>query len=1306
MSPFSMRAQEEPPGDLEGPIEQPSSTSIIELDVHTTGVSIEEINAPNGDLYHQLGIDEGGVLGEAGYPSLPFKTLKVLLPHGKDMVDIDVQCGFEQVIEGSYNIIPAQELIPIGSGIITDFIFDSPIYNSLDPYPEKLYSVVGTYGLRGYKILVLNVFPVRYIPQIGMVSYFENMKVSISVADTDDENTLYRGLEEDEKMVLDIIDNTEAIDSYKNDLPLDNFLIEPLALPSASYDYVIITNEALKNSAGTYTFQDLADLKNSKGIKTAIVTTEEIYANYSGDDNQTKIRNFIIDAYQNWGIEYVLLGGDGDVQNMGGESEAPIIPTRCLYADYEQIPSDLYYAALDGDWDDNGNGFWGELGEDDLFAEVYIGRAPVDSEWELTNFINKTIAHEEADDPYLAEALMVGEDLGWTVWGGDYKDEVMNGSSEWDYITKGFPSSYNVSTLYDRDLYPSSWGTSDITTILNSNNVHVINHLGHSNVNYNMKMYNPDVDGLTNYNYFFVYSQGCYNGAFDNRGTSTYYDYDSIAEHFVTTSSGAFACIGNSRYGWGSLYDTNGPSQHYDREFFDAIFGEKIMEIGKANQDSKEDSIGFISQPRMRWCYYEINLFGDPTAAIPAEPNNFAPTLSSESVSPTTGYQDTEITFSVTYTDADDNEPSYVSVVINGTEFFMNKVNPSDTIYTDGCDYEYLIYLQSSAYNYSYYFKTGDGEYFVSTDVSDNIEIFYSNAEAPILTGGQVYPQNGYCNATSFEFSVIYSDPDNNEPENIFLSINSTSYPMTKQDPLDTNYMDGSVFVCSTMLEDIGLYSYEFTCSDGIFPGYSGPYSGPYAEEGMLFTGMYMNYTYSATQAGVTSPAMPITISYAHHHDTLFEEKQFVPEYPGQQEQVYLVDMATRRMFNIPGVPPELIMHTPYWIFPNVSIDDYVLIMTPPGGDMVCVVTEEVMCNMPGLGLIEVLVLQDPRFEDAYLWYERSSGILLNGTISFFFYGQFLSIHYGFNCTNAKVIQYQDLSPNADFTASEMSIREGNSVQFTFAGSEGNEPATFLWDFGDGNNSTETNPEHIYDTPGTYDVTLTIRDRDGDLDVEVKNNYIIVVADSTPNIDFFANATIISEGDMVEFTFMGSEGDGPATYEWDFGDGTNSTDQNPIHQYDVSGIYSVSLVVIDSDGDFDYEIKAGYIIVGDNSVPIADFMANGTIVNVNDTVQFTYNGSDGDGLTYYEWDFGDGSELSHIRNPTHIYDTPGIYSVFLLVRDVNGDISYILRTSIIIVKDPSNPGIPGYDVFILFGVVATISIVLSIRHKKNSKIKS
>jgi len=79
--------------------------------------------------------------------------------------------------------------------------------------------------------------------------------------------------------------------------------------------------------------------------------------------------------------------------------------------------------------------------------------------------------------------------------------------------------------------------------------------------------------------------------------------------------------IMNARYGWGIQYSTDGPSQRFHREFWDAVFGEDISVVGRVNHDSKEDNLWRINYACMRWCYYQLNLFGDPTLdLIPSEP--------------------------------------------------------------------------------------------------------------------------------------------------------------------------------------------------------------------------------------------------------------------------------------------------------------------------------------------------------------------------------------------------------------------------------------------------------------------------------------------------------------------------------------------------------------------------------------------------------------------------------------------------------------------------------------------------------------
>jgi len=317
---------------------------------------------------------------------------------------------------GKFLIQPAKKPVRIGEREET-FYRNETIYSSNAPYPKSIYSKVGIQWKKGYQILVLNLYPVEYIPASRDVSYFEEMTVIVKTKPAQP-NELFRGLVKDREEIIRIIDNPEEIATYPQKQSLNE-----------GYKYVIITSEELKDANVTPNFYDLINWRESKGLNGTIVTAEEIYSSFPGADNQEKIRNFIKYAYLNWSTDYVLLAGDADDEDVGGESGDNIVPVRELWNfEYDTegylIASDLYYACLDGNYDADGDGIYGEPEDDpDLMAEVYVGRAPVDSSEEVANFVNKVISYETASDPYLLETWMVGEKL-WEDGDGDCSVEI------------------------------------------------------------------------------------------------------------------------------------------------------------------------------------------------------------------------------------------------------------------------------------------------------------------------------------------------------------------------------------------------------------------------------------------------------------------------------------------------------------------------------------------------------------------------------------------------------------------------------------------------------------------------------------------------------------------------------------------------------------------------------------------------------------------------------------------------------------------------------------------------------------------
>lgn len=965
---------------------------VMNLSFEIPPLDIQTTKDFSGKSYHSVSFEDSANLAEVGNPKIPFKTVKILLPSGSEYTNVKVSRGPMIDIEGIYNIEPAQAQVKIGSWEIPKYQIDEQVYNSETEFPFDMYTFEGVHTYRGYDILVLNLYPVSYIPLTGELLYTQEMNVKVFLNEAIQNNIGYRSLQKDRLEIQKFVDNPEMINSY----PDMSTRVPSLSLSPGSYDYIIITNNALKNSAGAYTFQDLAIQKNVTGLQTRIITTEYIYANYPGGDEPEKIRNFIIDAYSTWGIEYVLLGGDGDKIFAGGESGDNIIPSRGMYAtaygeyDYN-ITSDLYYAGLDGNWNTDGDNIWGESGEEDLLTEVYIGRAPVDSETELSNFVKKTLIHENEDGAYLSKALMAGEDLGWIAWGGDYKDEIKDGSSAQGYTTAGFPDSYTMDTLYDRDLDPGRWNKSDLAELINDG-VHIINHLGHCDVEYAMKMENHDVDALTNTEYAFIYSQGCYNGAFDNIGPwGSTHSNDSIVEHFVTESNGAFAYVANSRFGWGDPYGTDGASQYYDRQFFDAIFSEGIQEIGKANQDSKHDNIGYISQEAMRWVYYELNLFGDPSATLPPQANYEAPQLSDEEFSPSTGDQQTLFTFNITYTDSDDNLPTTTNIEINGSTFKMEKADVLDINYTDGCIFTYSTYLQPGDYFHNYNFS--DYEFSATSGPHLGPQVSEApNNNIPSLSNAGVSPNSGFCNLTMFQFSVNYTDLDNNAPEFVKVFVNSSEYEMVKEDPSDYNYMDGCNYVFELELNITGNYNYEFNCSDGTNIVSTSQFMDLNVIKSQIFDGMWVKHIFS-----MGSIIYDSEFSYSFDEWTIFDVTWDLSSNLG-----YWKVNASDRIMTESGGALSFGNgdHTPAWFFSDVDVNDTILISVDGEGDHIFNCSNLIEYLLPGFGEVIVCVMEDLTVPGGKAWYERSTGILLNGT--FYYYGGSYNYTLDFVTTNVK----------------------------------------------------------------------------------------------------------------------------------------------------------------------------------------------------------------------------------------------------------------------------------------------------------------
>ncbi|MEW6070676.1 MAG: C25 family cysteine peptidase, partial [Candidatus Thermoplasmatota archaeon] len=559
---------------------------LLRVEYKFSNLRIIQIKGLDLKEYHYLKFSEADdvCIASPGLPALPTKGAKILLPYGKEIKEINVIGHGKVELLGKYTIYPVQRAVKL-TVKPEDVLFvepDAKIYSSLDVYPSELYTLGSVQTFRGYRILLLTLHPAHYIPRKGMVFYYTSLEVKLTLTDSKtSQTTTFRGLPEDEAEVKEIVDNPGVAVTYnaaKTSTAGSSKAPKGGAIPSGTWEYVIITNESL-----TSTYQLLANHRNTTGVNATVVTVEWIlstpyYATtpYTAVDDQTKIRNFITDAYNNWSTRYVLLGRDHS-------KDASIPPNTRIQAreiivqetEFDRIPCDLYYGGLDGNWDGNGNGKYGEyldpIDEADLYAEVYIGRVPSDTEVQAYNFVQKVIGYENqsSTESYLLTALMIGEKLDDTpTWGSDAKD----------VIASMLPENYAIKNLSDKD---GTYSSAQVENELSYNTPHIVNHVGHASPSSVAGLSEDACNRLINSKYFLFYSQGCNAGRFTYHPTSA--AIDSIGEDLILYKNCSFAFIGNSYYGYyysGSGV-VNGPSQKYDKEFFKKVFGDEIYHIGK-----------------------------------------------------------------------------------------------------------------------------------------------------------------------------------------------------------------------------------------------------------------------------------------------------------------------------------------------------------------------------------------------------------------------------------------------------------------------------------------------------------------------------------------------------------------------------------------------------------------------------------------------------------------------------------------------------------------------------------------------------
>jgi hypothetical protein len=757
LCPFSMVAQ----GQINHQV-------IFSSNIETT----EEI-LDDGETYVRVKITGTVQMDSVGFPSLPVKYVKLIVPASAVDLTIRINSTKPQKSKLKYKVEPLQEPIPIGFYDKPDFVKpDKKKYNSNTPYPSQLAEIVETGFFRGNHLVTIAVFPCQYYPKKDELEYYETVDFTLNYKENSSKiksSLKSSGNVKQKKILESIIENPTDIEKFSslgesselNSIPFQTITSTLKSVGergiTVDCDYVVVTNQSLAPE-----FNEFMAWKRRKGIRVELVTMEDISANYTGDnisginDKAGKLRQFLSEAYNNGhGIEYALLGGDNN-----------IVPIRYAHYynnttdDYYIIPTDLYFADFHGDWEVDNDGRYGEPSDNvDYNPEIYVGRVMVSNADEIKNWTKKVLIYEQnpgnGDYSYLTRAFFTQADQ---LQRDDAARYVLN-RANWLIDNVIFEEQGGGCTSYVPN-FPT--GKSVIDEF--NNNYGFCSFMGHGgacNVALATIYYNSDMkcdgtkytgstantkrkltsfddgsggccwiaetgngfDNMTNTNLPSInYSLSCETMPFDDFGTPV--DDRNMGETYTCISKGGGPhYIGNTRYGY--VYS----SRMLFAEFVNLISNATSYNLGVVEATSKQNY-------NNRYLRFSHNLIGCPETEIwTATPSKFTSASVSESGSNVT----------VSTGGVSNSTICVMSALDNGSSYYQVRENVSSFTFTN-VPKPYLVTI--TRHNYIPYLKNPDNIYIQNESIYSDKYIYgkYFYAGENVTTSkpqGQAIIKNG-----------------------------------------------------------------------------------------------------------------------------------------------------------------------------------------------------------------------------------------------------------------------------------------------------------------------------------------------------------------------------------------------------------------------------------------------------------------------------------------------------------------------------------------------------------------------------------
>ena len=600
------------------------------------------------DGYHRISMPGYYSYGIPGYPDLPSRIYRIALPPDVDGDDIEVEYFETSAVHlGTFRI---RELPPMVTWINGERIFGekADIYSNDSHYPGKVVEYLGLSQMRKWRIINIKYTPFQYNPVTQDLRFIPEVRLSIRF--TRPRSRVVTGVEISDRVMevraKKILTNySEAKEWYTHGMAV--------AKPLQTFDYVIITTNAIESNSTK--LSDFMNFLTDWGYSPLLIT-EDDYSSLKGQSpNGTaeKIREWLKNNYLSYSIKYVLLIGNPDPDDPSLDSDAVgDVPMKMCWPrrrdegspDNDEAPTDYFYADLTGDWDLDGDGYFGEYSDDrgdggvDFANEVYVGRIPVyegvadldsvlskiiryggthalgrmrpmsDTSWRLNALLPMSFSDDSTDGAYLGEAMK-----------SDYLSSA--GYSSWTMYMQGSVCA-EADSIFSSDVELLDLVVKERWKVLPYGLVWWKGHgstwnafIGYGDCSQGTIMSTFDTHLLNDDFPSFVFQGSCDNGRPEsslNLGTALLYN-------------GAIATLSSSRVCWYVVGSWNTGKKYYcDIASIGYFYGKELVgndkKAAEALYDVKSDmgiSGGWFGDES--WMnLFDFNLYGDPVTSLKA----------------------------------------------------------------------------------------------------------------------------------------------------------------------------------------------------------------------------------------------------------------------------------------------------------------------------------------------------------------------------------------------------------------------------------------------------------------------------------------------------------------------------------------------------------------------------------------------------------------------------------------------------------------------------------------------------------------